>query len=69
MRHQRDVRKLVAIRQPKIIAADPIKKARVISDTLPAVIKEADEAGLSIISQYLCKALVLAERVAAAGEE
>lgn len=68
MRHQRDLRKQLAIRPPNVVAADPVKKARIISDTLPSVIREADAAGLSIISQYLSKALVLAERVAAAGE-
>ena len=54
-------------RLPGEIAADSIAKSKIISESLPGLVEHAEAAGLSIIAQYLSKALVLSNRVAASG--
>lgn len=68
MRRQPSLRSRVAGRVPTAILADPIKKSKAISLTLPSLIEDAEAAGLSIVAQHLYKALILARRVAASGE-
>lgn len=53
---------------PAEVLADPIESARTIGDVLPDAIACAEAAGLSIIAQHLGKALHLARRIVASGE-